>query len=490
MHVGRHEAAARLDARHHGRPRGDGVEVLEGVRDAELPCDREQVQHAVRRAAAGGDRRGGVVERFSRDDLRRPNVVPHEPHRQHARLVGGLFLGGVEGGDPVQPGGRDAEEVECHRHRVRRELPAARPGARAGDALERMHLGAAHRARRVRADRLEDVLDRDVRTLVAPGRDRAVVERQTGQVEPGERHHGGRDRLVAADEADEAVEQVPSRHELDRVGDHLARDERRAHALGPHRDAVGDGDRVELHRRPARLADAALDVLGERTLVQVARHRLDPARRDADDRTRQVLVGEAGALQHRARRRAVGAVGEGRAVALGRVGGTVVRVLGHVGPAPVGEIVSGRTCSFGKRRRSSVGARVGLAVARPDDHRRAGAGEGGAKRARGRLRANLRRGAESSRRDRARAAGPRGPPRRGRRSCSRARRRGAPRVPRRRLRRRAGRCREARPGTRPSRPGVGDDRDRRRRRVSAIRAMRVPQVRQTPPVSAAARLSP
>ena len=208
-----------------------------------------------------------------------------------------------------------------------------------------MHLGAAHRARRVRADRLEHVLDRDVRILVAPGRDRAVVKGETGQVEPGEGHHGGRDRLVAADEADEAVEQVASHDELDRVGDHLARDERRAHALGSHRDAVGDGDRVELHRRPAGVADAPLDVLGERALVQVARHRLDPARRDADERPREVLVGEAGALQHRARAGAVGAVGERSAVALGGIGRTVVRVLGHVRPGSCGGDREGETCS-------------------------------------------------------------------------------------------------------------------------------------------------
>ena len=63
----------------------------------------------------------------------------------------------------------------------------------------------------------------------------------------------------------------------------------------------------------------------------------------------EVLVGEAGALQHRARRGAVGSVGEGGAVALGRIGWAVVWILGHVGPAPVGEIVSGRICSSGKR---------------------------------------------------------------------------------------------------------------------------------------------
>ena len=110
------------------------------------------------------------------------------------------------------------------------------------------------------ADGLEDVLDRDVAAAEAPRRDRAVVEDEPGHVEARERHHRGRDRLVAADEADEAVEQVAAHDELDRVGDHLARDERGAHPLRAHRDAVADGDRVELDRRAAGLEDAAPDV--------------------------------------------------------------------------------------------------------------------------------------------------------------------------------------------------------------------------------------
>jgi hypothetical protein len=39
-------------------------------------------------------------------------------------------------------------------------------------------------------DRLEDVLDGHVATAEAAGRDRAVVEDEARQVEPGESHHG------------------------------------------------------------------------------------------------------------------------------------------------------------------------------------------------------------------------------------------------------------------------------------------------------------
>ena len=76
--------------------------------------------------------------------------------------------------------------------------------------------------------------------------------------EPAEHHGHGGDGLVAAGDGHDAVEHVAARHELDRVGDDLAADERALHALGAHRDAVGDRDRVDLDRAcrppPARPA--------------------------------------------------------------------------------------------------------------------------------------------------------------------------------------------------------------------------------------------
>ena len=131
-------------------------------RDAELAGDREQMQDAVRRAAGRGDACDGVLERVARDDLGRAHVVAHEAHRDLAGLVGGVVLRGIGRGDVVQARGADAEELERHRHRVRGELAAARTRARARGALELVHVGVRHRSGGGRADRLEDVLDRDV----------------------------------------------------------------------------------------------------------------------------------------------------------------------------------------------------------------------------------------------------------------------------------------------------------------------------------------
>ena len=66
--------------------------------------------------------------------------------------------------------GRDPQRLEGHRHRVRRELPAARARAGRGDLLQRVELLLGDLAGGILADRLEHLLDRDVLILVAPGR--------------------------------------------------------------------------------------------------------------------------------------------------------------------------------------------------------------------------------------------------------------------------------------------------------------------------------
>ena len=120
---------------------------------------------------------------------------------------------------------------------------------------------------------------------------------------------------------------VTTRDKLDRVGDHLTRHERGAHALDAHRDAIRDRDGVELHRRSTGRADALLHPLRQLALVEVAGHRLNPFRSDTDERLCQILIREADGLQHRARGRTIRAVRDRRANALGRVAWSFVRVL-------------------------------------------------------------------------------------------------------------------------------------------------------------------
>src|SRR5207249_11107688 len=86
------------------------------------------------------------------------------------------------------------------------------------------------------------------------------------------------------------------------------------HAPATHADAVADADRVELDWRAAGGTDAFLHLLGQLAVVPVARRDLDPAMGHADQRTLEVLVGEADRLEVRAGGRPVGAVHEGAAL--------------------------------------------------------------------------------------------------------------------------------------------------------------------------------
>src|SRR5262249_23993425 len=110
LQVGRYVAAERLQVGDDRRPAGDRVEVLELERDAGLPRDREQVEHAVRRAARAGDRGDRVLERLAREDRRRPRVRADELHRELAGLARGLVLPGMRRGDAGEAARRDAEE--------------------------------------------------------------------------------------------------------------------------------------------------------------------------------------------------------------------------------------------------------------------------------------------------------------------------------------------------------------------------------------------
>jgi hypothetical protein len=152
------------------------------------------------------------------------------------------------------------------------------------------------------------VLDRDVVPLELARHDRASVEHERREVQARERHDGAGDGLVAAGERHDRVEEVAAGDQLDGIRDDLPADEGGLHALRPHRDAVGDGDRVVFDRRAAGRPDAGLDALGQPAEMEVAGHDLDPGVGDAHERTGEVLVGEAHRLEHGPGGRAAGPV--------------------------------------------------------------------------------------------------------------------------------------------------------------------------------------
>src|SRR3989442_9907263 len=136
------------------------------------------------------------------------------------------------------------------------------------------------------ADGFVNILDGDERPLELTGGDGAAVENQAGNVEASERHDAAGNGFVAADQNDESVEEVAASDKLDGIGNHLAADQRGAHPLRAHGDAVGDGYRVEFKRRAAGGADTRLDVPGTLARAKVAGAEFNPSIGHADDRAR------------------------------------------------------------------------------------------------------------------------------------------------------------------------------------------------------------
>src|SRR5919199_1526983 len=180
--------------------------------------------------------------------------------------------------------GREADELERHRHRVRRELATA--GARAGArvVLEVLKVLVCHPPRCVGTHGLEDILDRHVPVLESTRGDGSSVDHEAGDAQTDESHRRPRHGLVASYEGDDGVEHVTAAHELYRVRYHLAAYQRGLHPLGAHSNAVGDSDGVELHRRTPCGPDALLDPFGKPALVKVAGHGFDPGVRHPDYR--------------------------------------------------------------------------------------------------------------------------------------------------------------------------------------------------------------
>src|SRR6266568_3349935 len=156
-----------------------------------------------------------------------------------------------------------------------------------------MELRIGESAAGMRADRFVNILDGDGMPLELTGSDGAAGN-----------------GFVAADQNDESVEEVAASDKLDGIGNHLAADQRGAHPLRAHGDAVGDGYRVEFKRRAAAGADTRLDVPGKFAQVIIAGADFNPSVGHTDERAREVIIPKAGGAQHGARAGAMRSIQE------------------------------------------------------------------------------------------------------------------------------------------------------------------------------------
>ena len=260
LQVGRDVAAARLQVGDDRRARRRSSRSPRArASTPDLARDREQVEDAVRRAARAGDGGDRVLERLARQDRATGAMsVADDVHHDLARLDAPPAP--CRDASPGCPRGRAGE---MPRKSITSAIvlavnwPPHAPAPGQAHALELVHVLVGHAARR-RARRPPRRRPGSSRRCRGSGRARSSRCRRRDRGCRGARAPSPRPGIVLSQPTRQTrpSNRWPCGDELDRVGDHLARDQRRAHAGRPHRDAVGDGDRVELDRRAAGGADA------------------------------------------------------------------------------------------------------------------------------------------------------------------------------------------------------------------------------------------
>src|ERR1700730_14002083 len=111
-------------------------------------------------------------------------------------------------------------------------------------------------------------------------------------------------RRSTASKADERVIAMAAYSQLNRIGDHFPRHERRLHSLVAHCDAIGHGDCTKLARRAARRNHTPLRRLTLPHQSNVAGRGFVPAGRDANERLVNLLSGKSHGIEVGAVRRA------------------------------------------------------------------------------------------------------------------------------------------------------------------------------------------
>ena len=326
VEVGGHESAARLQVGQQRRALTDPIEVINVELNSQLTGDGEQMQDGIGGAAGRRDGGDGVLERVPGDDLAWTEVAPQQIHHQGAGAKSHLVLLRMQGRHRGAPGEGDPQELADRGQRVGGELAPAGPCAGTGHILQLLELGIRQSTRGVGPDRLEDILNRHIAPVVSTGRNRSPVEHQAGDIQPGQRHDGAWDGLVAASQRHQSIEHVAESDQLDGIRNDLSADQGGLHPLGAHGDAVRDRDGVELHGRTPGGANPLLHLGRQPPQVKVARPDLNPGVGDPHDRPSQVLVAESHRLEHGSRRGTAGALGDGAAASF--------QILGHRSGCP------------------------------------------------------------------------------------------------------------------------------------------------------------
>ena len=288
-----HVTPAGLQVGDVGRLPEDLGHVEEVKFDTGLMRQGGQVKCGVCGTTRGRHHGGGILQRLASDDVTRADVPGDQFHHLFTRrvadgvthLIGGRCSAGV--------GKCQADGLGHGRQGVGGELAAAGTSRRAGDPLDLGQVFVRHQAGGMLAHGLEHVLDGDLLAPEDAGQDRAAIDEHRRHVQAQHGHHHAGQRLVAAGKPHQPIIAVAAHGDLDRVRDHLTRDQRGLHALVAHGEAVRHGDGAEFARGAVGGGDTLLHRLGLAHQRDVAGGGLVPARGDADEGLADLLGGEA-----------------------------------------------------------------------------------------------------------------------------------------------------------------------------------------------------
>ncbi len=273
---------------------------------------------AVCRATGGGDAGDSVFYGGFGENLGWGDIAAQKIHNELAGAMACMRFAGIRGGNAGKSHRRNAEKFADESHSVGGELAAAGARSRTGGFFESLEPRVGHVAVRMAADGFVNVLDRDGVAFKFAGSDRTAVENQAWNIQTRQRHDAGGNGFVAANENDQGVKNVAAGDKLDGVGDHFAADQRSAHALRAHGDAVGNGNGVELERSAAGGANAVLNVHGQFAKVKVARADFDPGIRNADEGLGEIVITKPASAEHGACTGTMGTVDQRAAARLQR----------------------------------------------------------------------------------------------------------------------------------------------------------------------------
>ena len=317
-----HVLAARLQVGEVGHPPRHPLEVGRLERHVHRAGHGDQVEHGVGGAAENHHRHDGVFKAAPGHDVAGLEVEFQKATDRRARPLALIELAPIFRRDRCAVGQRHPQGLDRRGHRVGRVHAAAGTGTGAGLPHDVAAAGIVDAAGDILAVALEcrhDV-ERGAVGQVA-GADRATIDHQGGAVEPPHGDQAARHILVAAGNGHQAVIPLGLHDGLDRVGDDVARRQRKAHAIGAHRDAVADADGVEPHAHHPGRRHALTHSRRQFVEVHVAGIALVPHAGDADLWFLEVGRLEAGAQEHGLRGPLRTGLGDPGAVAIQNGGG-------------------------------------------------------------------------------------------------------------------------------------------------------------------------